>query len=65
MGNYTFPILEYSHSVNGVCAVTGGYVYHGSALPQYAAAVGLLPHNRPARVQLQHPGVVLCQGSFY
>ena len=36
--NYVFPILEYSHTVNGVCAVTGGYVYHGSALPRYVGA---------------------------
>ncbi|HEY9014425.1 MAG TPA: PQQ-dependent sugar dehydrogenase, partial [Gemmatimonadales bacterium] len=28
----TLPILEYSHSEG--CAVTGGYVYRGSALPQ-------------------------------
>ena len=28
----TLPVLEYSHSEG--CAVTGGYVYRGSALPQ-------------------------------
>jgi glucose/arabinose dehydrogenase len=29
--NYTFPIFEYTHSDG--CAVTGGYVYRGSAYP--------------------------------
>jgi len=29
--NYTLPILEYSHE-NGACAVTGGYMYRGTAL---------------------------------
>ena len=38
MANYAFPIVEYSHNISGVCAVTGGYVYHGSALPQYTGA---------------------------
>jgi glucose/arabinose dehydrogenase len=27
------PLLNYSHRVNGRCAVTGGYVYRGSAIP--------------------------------
>jgi glucose/arabinose dehydrogenase len=27
------PLVEYSHSSNGRCAVTGGYVYRGSAIP--------------------------------
>ena len=27
------PLVEYSHSLNGRCAVTGGYVYRGSAIP--------------------------------
>ena len=27
------PLLEYSHAVNGRCAVTGGYVYRGAAIP--------------------------------
>jgi glucose/arabinose dehydrogenase len=26
------PVLEYSHAANGRCAVTGGYVYRGSAV---------------------------------
>jgi glucose/arabinose dehydrogenase len=29
----TKPLVEYSHSSNGRCAVTGGYVYRGSAIP--------------------------------
>lgn len=29
---YTLPIIEYTHD-NGSCAVTGGYVYRGSAIP--------------------------------
>jgi glucose/arabinose dehydrogenase len=27
------PLLEYSHSTNSRCAVTGGYVYRGTAIP--------------------------------
>jgi glucose/arabinose dehydrogenase len=27
------PLLEYSHSTNGRCAITGGYVYRGTAIP--------------------------------
>jgi glucose/arabinose dehydrogenase len=27
------PLVEYSHARNGRCAVTGGYVYRGSAIP--------------------------------
>ncbi len=27
------PLAEYSHSSNGRCAITGGYVYRGSAIP--------------------------------
>jgi glucose/arabinose dehydrogenase len=27
------PFVEYSHASNGRCAVTGGYVYRGSAIP--------------------------------
>jgi glucose/arabinose dehydrogenase len=27
------PLVEYSHASNGRCAVTGGYVYRGSAIP--------------------------------
>jgi hypothetical protein len=26
------PLLEYSHSTNGRCAITGGYVYRGTAI---------------------------------
>lgn len=32
MGNYTFPIFEFSHS-GGHCSVIGGYVYRGSQYP--------------------------------
>ena len=27
------PLLEYSHSINGRCAITGGYVYRGAKIP--------------------------------
>ena len=30
------PLYEYSHASNGRCAVTGGYVYLGSAIPSLA-----------------------------
>lgn len=30
------PVVEYSHASNGRCAVTGGYVYRGSAIPALA-----------------------------
>ena len=30
------PLLEYSHSTNSRCAITGGYVYRGSAIPSLA-----------------------------
>jgi glucose/arabinose dehydrogenase len=36
IGNYTFPIFEYSQN-NGGCSVIGGYVYRGS---QYPAMIG-------------------------
>ena len=32
MGQYTFPIFEYSHA-DGNCSVVGGYVYRGKAYP--------------------------------
>jgi glucose/arabinose dehydrogenase len=31
-GSLTLPLLDYPH-LNGACAVTGGYVYRGSAIP--------------------------------
>ncbi|MDK2744791.1 MAG: PQQ-dependent sugar dehydrogenase [Nitrospira sp.] len=31
-GGLTLPILEYTHD-NGACAITGGYVYRGPAVP--------------------------------
>jgi len=33
---YTLPVLEYGH--NPHCAITGGYVYRGNALPQLRGA---------------------------
>ena len=30
------PLLEYSHATNGRCAITGGYVYRGKAIPALA-----------------------------
>lgn len=35
--DYDAPIVEYQHA-SGRCSITGGYVYHGSALPQYNGA---------------------------
>jgi glucose/arabinose dehydrogenase len=32
----TRPLLEYSHAANGRCAITGGYVYRGTAIPALA-----------------------------
>ena len=33
IGNYTFPIFDYSHSQSGGCSVTGGVVYRGCRYP--------------------------------
>jgi glucose/arabinose dehydrogenase len=33
--SYTLPVLEYDHE-EGRCAITGGYVYRGSAIPDLA-----------------------------
>ncbi len=33
-GTMTFPVHTYNHSA-GRCSVTGGYVYHGCAMPEY------------------------------
>ena len=33
MTGQTLPVLEYDHST-GACAITGGYVYRGSAMPE-------------------------------
>jgi len=30
------PLTEYSHAANGRCAISGGYVYRGSAIPALA-----------------------------
>jgi hypothetical protein len=35
MGGLTLPVLEYDHGT-GACAITGGHVYRGAALPQLA-----------------------------
>jgi glucose/arabinose dehydrogenase len=37
MSGLTLPVLDYNHS-NGSCAVTGGYVYRGSAIPAIQGA---------------------------
>ncbi|MEA2766760.1 MAG: hypothetical protein QOK07_3164 [Gemmatimonadaceae bacterium] len=29
----TLPVIDYATHVNGTCAITGGYVYRGSAIP--------------------------------
>jgi glucose/arabinose dehydrogenase len=33
MGGQTLPVLEYDHST-GTCAITGGHVYRGAAIPE-------------------------------
>jgi hypothetical protein len=33
---YTFPVLERSHSTDGVCSITGGYVVRDPGLPDLA-----------------------------
>jgi glucose/arabinose dehydrogenase len=30
----TLPVLEYAHDASGGCSITGGRVYHGSAIPE-------------------------------
>jgi glucose/arabinose dehydrogenase len=35
--NKALPLTEYSHAANGRCAITGGYVYRGTAIPSLAA----------------------------
>jgi glucose/arabinose dehydrogenase len=30
----TLPVLEYGHDASGGCAITGGHVYRGSAIPE-------------------------------
>ena len=39
-GGLTLPVLDYQHGANDAngCAVTGGYVYRGTALPELAGA---------------------------
>jgi glucose/arabinose dehydrogenase len=51
------PVVEYSHSSTGRCAVTGGYVYRGSAIPALAGGyvfgdyctgeIWVIAHNAP------------------
>lgn len=36
-GSLTLPIYEYPHA-NGRCSISGGAVYHGSAVPSYTSA---------------------------
>ncbi len=65
------PLLEYSHASSGRCAITGGYVYRGAAIPALAGwyvygdycsgevwAVPSTATSRPAPVRLlgQAPG---------
>jgi glucose/arabinose dehydrogenase len=63
------PLLEYSHAANGRCAVTGGYVYRGTAIPALAGwyvygdycsgevwAVSSTAASRPAPVRLLGAG---------
>ncbi len=33
IGNYNFPVHEYSHDGSGGCSVTGGFVYRGNEYP--------------------------------
>jgi glucose/arabinose dehydrogenase len=63
------PLLEYSHASNGRCAVTGGYVYRGTAIPELAGwyvygdycsgevwAVPGTASSKPTPVRLLGPG---------
>ena len=34
MAGLTLPVLEYAHDASGVCAIIGGRVYRGSAMPE-------------------------------
>jgi hypothetical protein len=35
MAGQTLPVLEFDHAT-GTCAITGGYVYRGTAIPELA-----------------------------
>ncbi len=63
------PLLNYSHASNGRCAITGGYVYRGSAIPalrgwyvfgDYCSgeifAVPSTASSAPGKVVLHGPG---------
>jgi glucose/arabinose dehydrogenase len=65
----TRPLLEYAHASNGRCAVTGGYVYRGTAIPALAGwyvyadycsgevwAVSSTASSRPTPVELAGTG---------
>ena len=65
----TRPLLEYAHASNGRCAVTGGYVYRGTAIPALAGwyvyadycsgevwAVSSTSSSRPTPVELVGTG---------
>ena len=71
------PLLEYSHSTNGRCAITGGYVYRGTAIPSLAGwyvygdycsgevlAVSSTASSRPAPVTLFGTGSGRLVSSF-
>lgn len=32
---YTFPLAQYTHSQTGGCSITGGYIYRGTAYPNF------------------------------
>ena len=34
MGNYAFPVFDFSQTATGGCSITGGYVYRGCAYPK-------------------------------
>ena len=42
-GGLTLPVLDYPTHVGGTCAVTGGYVYRGSAMPARRKAPTSMP----------------------
>ncbi len=63
------PLLNYTHALNGRCAVTGGYVYRGSAIPalrgwyvfgDYCSGeiftVPASASSKPPKVRLAGPG---------
>ncbi len=52
----TLPQLEYSHDANGGCAVVGGYVYRGNAMPALRGRYLYSDLSRAAQLRLPGRG---------